>query len=520
VNFSRTEEFDVEDLLLAELQQPRLVRRGMACVAPGGVFWSLRKKSCRIALTLVTALALVLEAKAQTSLREFALSPQSLPSPRTKAIGLNANGTLLVLGGLPLKGNKSLVDELASDGSWSEVEQLPDNKEGLGVGIDALGRVIVFGGIVPFTTTPVTAGFVYTAKNGPGEAIASKHFAVYNFAFATDGWGRVYSIGGALTSGFPLALSGGVERYDASTDTWTTLAPMPSPRTKATAVFDGLGHILVFGGIDANSTVTTTVFSYDVEIDAWTQLADVPLALTGPINDGAAVLGADGLIYLVGPGSSVFDPVLKVWFPGPALQVIRGAPATALGSDGFIYVMGGVNTSVHGDFLDTVERLDTASPALPSIFSTPPKTLHLGAKLSYQIIASGHPRPSYSVVNGPPAMSVEASTGLVTWTPAADEAGSHSVTVRASSSAGAIDQSFTISVIVDQPVLSRVLLPQAEGLRLSGGGTPGFTYGIEASPDLAIWSRIGNCLADGTGQFQFTDATTGNSTRFYRVVFP
>jgi hypothetical protein len=238
-----------------------------------------------------------------------------------------------------------------------------------------------------------------------------------------------------------------VERYDGRVNAWTVLAPLPSPRTKATAVYDGHGHILVFGGINpANFTVTTTVFSYDVASDTWSQLADVPVEFTGPVNDGAAVLGADGLVYLVGTGHSVFDPVLGVWFFAPIQLSTHGAPAVALGNDGFIYVMGGDNTVIHGGLLDAVERLDTVHLAPPLILSTANPTGRVDVAYRYQIVASGNPRPAFSLVRGPEGVSVDASNGVVSWAPALAQLGTQFVTVRATNTVGVAEQFCTINV--------------------------------------------------------------------------
>ena len=370
----------------------------------------------------------------------------SLPSARHQAVGLNANGTLLVLGGLPVKG-QALVDALPPGGSWAEVHRLADAAEGLGAGYDSLGRIVVFGGLLPNATMPTVNGYVYDTSSGPGAAIAPKHFAVHDLAVAADDQRRLYAIGGAGASGFPGFDGLGVERYDAHSDAWTVLAPLPSPRTKATAVYDGLGHVLVFGGINPTSfTVTTTVFSYDIASDAWSQLADVPAEFAGPVNDGAAVLGADGLVYLVGTGHSVFDPVLRVWFFAPLQLSVHGAPAVALGNDGFIYVMGGDNTVIHGGLLDFVERLDTASPAPALITSAANPTGRVDVAYSYQVVASGNPRPAFSLVSGPAGMSVSASNGVVTWTPAFDQLGTQFVTVRATNSVGVAEQFFNVNV--------------------------------------------------------------------------
>ena len=410
----------------------------------------MNMKTRIFALVGVAALAFTFAPNVRAQTWEYTLS---LPAPHQKSIGLTAtNGTLLSLGGLPLEGNFDLVYALAPGASvWEKMHRLTNDAAGLGAGIDALGRIIVFGGLPVGSLVPLTNGYVYeTALAGAGAvaAIAPKNFAVSDFALAADDQRRIYAIGGRGGIGLPGADSRGVERYDALTDTWTVLAPLPSPRREATAVYDGLGHVLVFGGINTtDSTVTTTVFSYDIAGDTWSQLADVPLEFTGPVNGGAAVLGADGLVYLVGTGRSVFDPRLQVWFSAPQQLIVRGSPGATRGSDGFIYVMGGANNTVHGGLLDTVERLDTVSPALPAITSTAVTTASVGSAYGYQIIASGNPRPGYSLVSGPAGMSVNASNGVVSWTPSLAQSGKQSVTVRATNSAGVADQAFTINVV-------------------------------------------------------------------------
>jgi hypothetical protein len=49
--FFGNKEFEREELRISELQPAPLVRRGMACVAPGSIFWSVSKQSCLVALT-------------------------------------------------------------------------------------------------------------------------------------------------------------------------------------------------------------------------------------------------------------------------------------------------------------------------------------------------------------------------------------------------------------------------------------------------------------------------------------
>jgi hypothetical protein len=53
---------------------------------------------------------------------------------------------------------------------------------------------------------------------------------------------------------------------------------------------------------------------------------------------------------------------------------------------------------------------------------------------------------------------------------------------------------------------------------ITGTGTAGVVYTIQASSDLINWQSIGTATADSQGLFQFTDLNAGNFTkRFYRV---
>ena len=253
--------------------------------------------------------------------------------------------------------------------------------------------------------------------------------------------------------------SAGVERYDAVLNSWTVLAPMPQSRVQAAATYDGLGHILVFGGYDpVTGFFTRSIFSYDIAGDSWTQLADFDPSVSALANR-PAVLGRDGLIYLIGGGSPgitgsatattyVYDPGIHVWLNGPNLITARSATAATLGDDGFIYAPGGDNSAVGGgNGLSTVERLDTATLTAPQILTAPVTSVMTTSNYSYQVIASGNPRPSFSLPVAPIGMTINPSNGVIAWTPTTNQIGGNSITVRATNSQGAGEESFGITVL-------------------------------------------------------------------------
>ncbi len=387
-----------------------------------------------------------------------------LTGSRRLAVGLNQSGTLLCLGGLPVKGGKAIVTTLLPNAAlFTDGARLSLPTIGLGAGIDSLNRVIVFGGIEPGAPLPKTTGYVYTTGGGPGAAIAAKHTAVHDFAFTSDNLKRVYSIGGATGAGLTGATAD-VERYDAATNTWTVLASLPSARISATASYDAHGHILVFGGTDAAGAQSLNVFSYNIATNAWTQLGDIP---TGSGAGRVAQLGADNLVYLVGGAgtvqTSMYDSAADAWFSGPALSIARATPACALGNDGFIYVMGGDNPGNGNNGLATVEKFDTSATIAPQIVSYIyfyGTTLHVGTPFSYKAIALGNPRPTFSLTTKPSGMTIDPVTGVVAWTPVTANIGNNLVTVRATSSAGIGEQTFTIPV-TPVPIIGDITPPTA-----------------------------------------------------------
>lgn len=387
----------------------------------------------------------------------------ALTGSRRLAVGLNQSGTLLCLGGLPVKGGKDVVNTLAPGaGLFTDAQRLSAATIGVGAGIDASNRVIVFGGIEPNAGTANVNGYVYTTGGGAGAAIANKKFAVQNFAFAQDNLHRLYSIGGAGTTNAASA----VERYDANSNSWTILAPMPGGRIGATASYDGHGHIIVIGGTDAtNGSPTLSVFFYDIAANSWTQMADAPI---GTQAGRVAQLGADNLIYLIGSASSAqvyaYDSLADSWFNGPVLSLIRSQPATALGDDGFIYVMGGDNVANGNNGLATTEKFDTASTNAPQIVSSQYPfggTVQALSTFSYKVIAFGNPRPVLSLVSGPVGMIFNPTNGQMTWTPTTNQVGTSSVLFRATSSAGVAEQTFTITVTPIPPPVGDITPPTA-----------------------------------------------------------
>ncbi len=88
------------------------------------------------------------------------------------------------------------------------------------------------------------------------------------------------------------------------------------------------------------------------------------------------------------------------------------------------------------------------TPGGPVFISTPPAEATVAAEYSYdpEVVAKG--KVTWSVPVAPEGMTIDAETGAVRWTPAANQAGTQSVTIRATENDGGAfaDQSFTVTV--------------------------------------------------------------------------
>lgn len=150
--------------------------------------------------------------------------------------------------------------------------------------------------------------------------------------------GDIYAIGGSNPSE-PYGTDR-VQKYDPATNTWTTVAPMPTSRhSLSAAVVDG--YVYAIGGHVINSRSENE--RYDPSTNTWQSMAPKPTAVSG-----AGVAAFDGKIYAFGGnhyGSSqsvieVYDPATNTW-SSPGNMPEGGEPWGATTMNGKIYLAGG-----------------------------------------------------------------------------------------------------------------------------------------------------------------------------------
>jgi glucose/arabinose dehydrogenase len=100
-------------------------------------------------------------------------------------------------------------------------------------------------------------------------------------------------------------------------------------------------------------------------------------------------------------------------------------------------------------------------PSAPTITSTPAISAVVGAPYRYEVVAEGLPAPAFSLTSSVQGPSIDASTGVLTWTPSA--VGAVDVVVKASNGVSPdAQQSFQLTVKADEPPRAVLTRPTQE----------------------------------------------------------
>lgn len=264
----------------------------------------------------------------------------------TPAAAMGSDGRIYAIGGQ--NGTTVLASveayEARSD-TWSPAAPLPTPRRRHAAASGRNGEIYVVGGLSPTSCFVVENRLdVYDPRSDSWTAAAPMPTARAWLAAATGRDGRIYAFGGGTQCGGPVVLDT-AEAYDPRTDSWTTLAPMPTARALATAVTGKDGRIYVIGGL-AGEVTSAAVEAYDPRTDTWATLAPMPTPRTWL----AGAAGKDGRIYALGgtgtTGDSlataeVYEPRSDTWSAAASMPTARYGLAAAVGRNGDIYAIAG-----------------------------------------------------------------------------------------------------------------------------------------------------------------------------------
>ncbi len=347
-----------------------------------------------------------------------------------------------------VNGNTSAVQRKYAGGtSWASAPGADLTRGSAGAGITG-GTIYLFGG---YSGEVLEEALRYDPVAGDSLDIDVLQTPRQQLASAGDSSG-VYAIGGLGGSNQVL---GSVERYRTSTAAWEYVAPLPQARFNFAGLADGAGHILVFGGASVNNStsVTNTVFRYDESTNTWTTLSPMPIS----VRDEAVAPGFNGRIYVIGGATAAgatatiqsYDPATDSWTLEASLPYPIRAEAAALDSDGRIEAIGGVN-SAGQSLASTLITQRLNQPDVPPSFTSSPIIKGSADKpYSYQVTATGNPNPTYSLVQFPAGMTIDPGTGLINWQSTPAQVGDNPVVVRATNFAGSLDQSFSVHIVLE-----------------------------------------------------------------------
>jgi hypothetical protein len=360
----------------------------------------------------------------------------------------------------------------AANPSWKAVYSyntpLDQVRVAPGAAVLADGTIMIFGG-QGGEGDPLNS--VYDFYGNP-TVPASMNSARYDFGYATDENHNVYAIGGRGDG-----VSSSVESFNQAANTWTELAQLPQGLSGLSAVGDDAGHIFAIGGVEGNGILSAAVYRYTVATNTWDTVASLPAA-TG---NSAAVLGSNGLIYVFGgitaAGTTAavesYNESTNTWTvetPLPAPVSSEGATTDSLGR---IVVAGGFDASGLATANVYVSQQLNQLDSVPVITTTTASPATVNSAYSLQVLSTGNPQPTYTLTAAPTGMTINPSTGLVSWTPNSDQAGYQTYTVQASNYAGNALQTYTIPVIGEAPA----------GVTATGSSTSSINVSWNASAD-------------------------------------
>lgn len=375
-------------------------------------------------------------------------SGPDLPSPRAESVAVLAPDDAVILLGGTSPGGSQVVPRLL-DGSlaWSAAPNLDITRVAPGAVRFGATGILVFGG--RGGNQPTDEALLYDYYLGDSQDADQMAAVRQQMAFADDDTGRIYALGGLGQSGQILSSA---ERYDPNQDAWSGMAALPAGRYGATAVSVEGTNVIVFGGAASGGVVQSNVYLYSIGANSWSSLTPLPVAVRNAVavRFGSRVyvtggLSSTGAVSLV----QVYDLETGLWSMDNPLPARRHGHSAVLAASGRLLIAGGYDASSNATTSVWLsQQLDVPETA-PVFTSAPVTSGSLDHFYSYDAAANGNPAPTFSMVSGPAGLSVDSLSGLISWQPVAGQAGTQSVTLRATNRVGFADQSFNINVLAD-----------------------------------------------------------------------
>jgi N-acetylneuraminic acid mutarotase len=297
----------------------------------------LRRVRTTVLVGVLAALGVVSAASAQGTWT--ALAPVPAPTEGMQ-VGQIGNDIIAAYGFSGVDTNLTRIYDIDSD-SWSigSAAPLPNRSEGAAA--THAGNLYALGGR---SATVLADNDRYTPATDTWVSLASMPTPRAGLGAAVVG-NSIYAIGGRTgttpCSGTPLAT---VERYDIASNTWTAVAPLPTARSDLAAIDHG-GKIYAFGGCMGSFAATNLVDVYNPTTNTWsTAPADMPTPRSSFYGVGKkgneiyAIGGQDNFVQLA--VNEVYNVAKNTWSTDTPMPSPR-AEMGVVSHGGRIYTVGG-----------------------------------------------------------------------------------------------------------------------------------------------------------------------------------
>jgi hypothetical protein len=314
---------------------------------------------------------------------------------------------------------------------------------------------------IPAAGTGGTYDLIFTATNGVGSD-ATQNFILTNHEAPTvsSPGGTVFNV--ATPGSFTITATG----FPAPTLTETGALPTGVTFDASTGVLSGTPG----AGTGGN---------YNISFKASNGIGtDAAQSFVLTVNQAPEITSPASATFEVGTAGSL--TVTATGFPAPTLietgalpsgltfnastGVLNGTPGAGTGGtyNVSLKATNGVGTDATQSFTLTVNQPSAITSATNTTFS-------VGTAESFTVTATGYPLPTLSQTGAlPSGVSFDASTGVLSGTPAVGTGGVYSLTFKASSGSGTdATQSFTLTV--------------SQAPAITSAGSAGFTVGTAGS---------------------------------------
>ena len=267
----------------------------------------------------------------------------------------------------------ALASGAEPQGTWSEVAQIPTERNGLAAGVVS-GKLYALGGVIEvkkYQYQDTALAEVYDPTTNTWAGVAPMPTARSCLAAGVVA-GKLYAVGGDSGGRPGIGTTDKVEVYDPAMNAWATVAPMLTARKMlAAGVVDG--KLYALGGDDGKGNILDTMEVYDPDTDTWSTAAPMP---TGRHNFAVGVAG--GKLYAVGGSSGpniwldtvdVYDPATNTWAGVAPMPTARSCLAVG-GLGDKLYAVGG-EESADIPYLATMEAYDPGTNTWDAVAPLP-----------------------------------------------------------------------------------------------------------------------------------------------------